>query len=179
MRLARKPGERTHAEASSPASTVTAGDYGPAVAAYEAGRDPLAEPSDAPVLRGPPGAPDRLFAAVSPELGDGLSAAWATLVERSGLAAPEVLHLHHLTPLQEALTGRFPDIPLVTHLHGTELKMIDRTERLARLAENSEPTSKAWPTASSRTGARARRAAGGARAAAETRWDSGATEITG
>ena len=115
---------------------VTVADYGPAVAAFEAGRDPVAEPFGMhPSFEDRPGVPDRLFAAVSPELGNGLTAAWAELIERSGLAAPEVLHLHHLTPLQEAFSGRFPDTPLVTHLHGTDLKMIDRAERLTRLAE--------------------------------------------
>ncbi|MBA3263161.1 MAG: glycosyltransferase family 4 protein [Thermoleophilaceae bacterium] len=129
-------GERTHAETFFSGMEVTAADYGPAVAAFEAGRDPVAEPFGMhPSFEDRPDVPDRLFAAVSPELGNGLTAAWAELIERSGLAAPEVLHLHHLTPLQEAFSGRFPDTPLVTHLHGTDLKMIDRAERLTRLAE--------------------------------------------
>ena len=41
---------------------------------------------------------------------------------------PEVLHLHHLTPIHEAAARELPDLPVVTHLHGTELKMIDRVE---------------------------------------------------
>ncbi|MCA1680025.1 MAG: glycosyltransferase family 4 protein [Actinobacteria bacterium] len=131
-----EPGEQTHAETFFSGIEVTAADYAPAVAAFEAGRDPVAEPFGMhPSFEDRPDVPDRLFAAVSPELGDGLSAAWTELIERSGLAAPEVLHLHHLTPLQEAFSGRFPDTPVVTHLHGTELKMIDRAERLTRLAQ--------------------------------------------
>ena len=42
---------------------------------------------------------------------------------------PEVLHLHHLTPIHEAAARELPDLPVVTHLHGTELKMIDRAQR--------------------------------------------------
>ena len=71
---------------SSPASRSHAGDYGPPVAAFEAGRDPVAEPFGMhPSFEDRAGVPDRLFAAVSPELGDGLTAAWAKLLERSGL----------------------------------------------------------------------------------------------
>ena len=69
--------------------------------------------------------PDRVFSQVSPELGDHLVDAWARHV--AGMQ-PEVLHLHHLTPLQEAFARAAPGAPLVTHLHGTDLKMIDRID---------------------------------------------------
>ena len=39
-------------------------------------------------------------------------------------AAPSVVHLHHLTPIHEAVRALWPDVPVVTHLHGTELKML-------------------------------------------------------
>jgi glycosyltransferase involved in cell wall biosynthesis len=34
------------------------------------------------------------------------------------------VHLHHLTPMHEAVHALWPDVPLITHLHGTELKML-------------------------------------------------------
>ena len=36
----------------------------------------------------------------------------------------DVLHLHHLTPINEAAERAFPDVPRVGHLHGTELLML-------------------------------------------------------
>ena len=48
----------------------------------------------------------------------------------SGYAlAPVVLHLHHLTPLHDAAESVWPDVPVVTHLHGTELLMLDQIEQ--------------------------------------------------
>jgi glycosyltransferase involved in cell wall biosynthesis len=37
-----------------------------------------------------------------------------------------VLHLHHLTPLNEAAARVAPDVPVVGHLHGSELLMLER-----------------------------------------------------
>jgi glycosyltransferase involved in cell wall biosynthesis len=39
-----------------------------------------------------------------------------------------VLHLHHLTPMNEAAARAFPDVPVVGHLHGTELLMLNAIE---------------------------------------------------
>ena len=41
------------------------------------------------------------------------------------LATARLLHLHHLTPLHDAAAIALPDVPVLTHLHGTELKMLD------------------------------------------------------
>jgi glycosyltransferase involved in cell wall biosynthesis len=40
-----------------------------------------------------------------------------------------VLHLHHLTPLNEAAARIAPGVPVVGHLHGTELLMLEELER--------------------------------------------------
>jgi glycosyltransferase involved in cell wall biosynthesis len=121
-------GERTHAETFYRGLEVTPADYRAAVAAHARGSDPMAEPVPMhPSYEHREGAADRLFAAVSPELGEHLARAWEPLVERAFAAnPPELLHLHHLTPLHEAAERRLPGLPLVTHLHGTELKMIER-----------------------------------------------------
>ena len=34
------------------------------------------------------------------------------------------MHLHHLTPIHEAVRALWPAVPVITHLHGTELKML-------------------------------------------------------
>src|SRR4051812_36188278 len=72
-----------------------------------------------------PGAPDAVFAAVGDEAYEAHVAAWATALRDAGAAEADVLHLHHLTPLHEAAARVAPDVPVVTHLHGTELLMLD------------------------------------------------------
>ena len=110
-----KSGERTHAETFYRGLSVTAADYeDPAVPMH-------------PSYEHRPGARDRLLAALSPKEGEELASAWEPLVESAfGGPRPDLLHLHHLTPIHEAVASRLPDLPLVTHLHGTELKMLDR-----------------------------------------------------
>ena len=100
--------------------------YDDAVARYTLGEDPM----DAPFPMQPSyerreGVPDRSFTTVSPEQGMRLVAAWSELIADSPeLLAAQVLHLHHLTPIHEAAAAVMPDVPIVTHLHGTELKML-------------------------------------------------------
>jgi len=58
-----------------------------------------------------------------------LVAVWERELRHAGAAEADVLHLHHLTPINEAATRAFPDKPVVGHLHGTELLMLDANER--------------------------------------------------
>lgn len=130
-----EPGDRRHAGTFFDGLDVTSLDYRPAVAAHEAGRDPIAEPGPMhPSYEERPGVPDRVFAAVTPELGAHLASAWSGVLTGRLSAPPDVLHLHHLTPIHEAAGRAFPDVPLITHLHGTELKMADRILRLTAIA---------------------------------------------
>ncbi|HEX2160479.1 MAG TPA: glycosyltransferase family 4 protein, partial [Thermoleophilaceae bacterium] len=73
-----------------------------------------------------PDAPDRCFAMVDDEAYREHVAAWARAMERAGAASADVLHLHHLTPLNEAAALAAPGVPIVGHLHGTELMMLER-----------------------------------------------------
>ena len=70
-------------------------------------------------------APDRVFAAVADEAYERLVAAWEGVLGDAGAAHADVLHLHHLTPMNEAAARSFPDVPVIGHLHGTELLMLD------------------------------------------------------
>src|SRR4051794_21130058 len=72
-----------------------------------------------------PGAPDAVFAAVGDADYEAHVAAWATALRDAGAAEADVLHLHHLTPIHEAAERVAPGVPLVTHLHGTELLMLE------------------------------------------------------
>jgi glycosyltransferase involved in cell wall biosynthesis len=73
-----------------------------------------------------PDAPDRVFAAVDDAEYERHVGAWAAALEDAGAASFDVLHLHHLTPLHEAAARVAPDVPVVAHLHGTELLMLER-----------------------------------------------------
>ncbi len=105
--------------------------YDDAVERWRRGGDPM----DAPFPMHPSyehreGVPDRAFPYVSPAQGERMVAAWSELIAGSAeLLSARVLHLHHLTPIHEAATAVLPDVPVVTHLHGTELKMLDAIAR--------------------------------------------------
>src|SRR4051795_9219807 len=80
-----------------------------------------------------PDAPDPVFAAVDDAAYERHVAAWSKALDRAGAAGFDVLHLHHLTPLHEAAARVAPDVPVVAHLHGTELLMLER------IAEGAPP----------------------------------------
>jgi glycosyltransferase involved in cell wall biosynthesis len=92
--------------------------------------DPMrADPPLHPSYEDRPGAPDRVFAALDDAAFERQVAAWATALEAAGAARADVLHLHHLTPLHEAAGRVAPGVPVVGHLHGTELLMLEAIER--------------------------------------------------
>src|SRR3954463_16502298 len=78
------------------------------------------------------GAPDRVFAALDDAEYERHVAAWAAALEEAGAASFDALHLHHLTPLHEAAARVAPGVPVVSHLHGTELLMLERIAEGAR-----------------------------------------------
>ena len=47
----------------------------------------------------------------------------------AGAAEFDLLHLHHLTPINEAAERDFPEVPRIGHLHGTELLMLREIEQ--------------------------------------------------
>ena len=71
-------------------------------------------------------APDRVFAALDDDAYEAHVAAWSRALEDAGAADADVLHLHHLTPIHEAAARVAPGVPVVGHLHGTELLMLER-----------------------------------------------------
>jgi glycosyltransferase involved in cell wall biosynthesis len=71
------------------------------------------------------GASDGVFAAIDDAGFERHVAAWSRALEAADAAECDVLHLHHLTPLHEAAARVAPDVPVVTHLHGTELLMLE------------------------------------------------------
>lgn len=71
------------------------------------------------------GAPDRVFTSVDDGLFEHHVAVWSAALSAAGAAEADVLHLHHLTPLHEAARRIAPDVPVIGHLHGTELLMLE------------------------------------------------------
>lgn len=72
------------------------------------------------------GAPDRVFAALDDHEYELQVAAWSRELQRAGAREADVLHLHHLTPVNEAAARVAPGVPVVGHLHGTELLMLEQ-----------------------------------------------------
>ena len=100
---------------------VSAVDYSPALRVA----DPLAAPVPfQPSYEDRPAGPDRVFAAVDDAAYERLVAAWAEALARAGAAEADLLHLHHLTPANEAALRTFPQVPIVGQLHGTELAFL-------------------------------------------------------
>src|SRR3954447_5556321 len=72
-----------------------------------------------------PDAEDPVFAAVDDAGFERHTEARARALSEAGAADHDVLHLHHLTPIHEAAARVAPGVPVVTHLHGTELLMLE------------------------------------------------------
>jgi glycosyltransferase involved in cell wall biosynthesis len=88
--------------------------------------DPMAAtPPMHPSYEDRPGAPDRVFAALDDAAYEHQVEAWAQVLLHAGAAEHDVLHLHHLTPINAAAELVAPDVPVIGHLHGTELLMLE------------------------------------------------------
>jgi glycosyltransferase involved in cell wall biosynthesis len=88
---------------------------------YRVGPQPLSPPSYET-------AAELAFPAVDDVAYERLVAAWGRALDAAGAATAAVLHLHHLTPVHEAALRFFPHVPVVSHLHGTELAMLRTIE---------------------------------------------------
>ncbi|MCW2989505.1 MAG: glycosyltransferase family 4 protein [Solirubrobacterales bacterium] len=84
---------------------------------------------------------DGVFAALDDREFERHVTAWARHLDEAGAARADVLHLHHLTPINEAAARVAPETPVVAHLHGTELLML---EQIADGAPDSWHHADAW-----------------------------------
>jgi glycosyltransferase involved in cell wall biosynthesis len=73
-----------------------------------------------------PGAPDRCFALIDDAEYHAHVEAWEQALRDAEAGSFDVLLLNHLTPLNEAAARVAPEIPVVGHLHGTELLMLEQ-----------------------------------------------------
>jgi glycosyltransferase involved in cell wall biosynthesis len=54
--------------------------------------------------------------------------AWSMALAAAAEPDVDVLYLHHLTPLNEAAARVLPGVPVIGHVHGTELLMLEQIE---------------------------------------------------
>jgi glycosyltransferase involved in cell wall biosynthesis len=133
-----KPGEESHAVSFYAGLEVHPLDY----TASASAPDPLkADPPFQPSYEDREGAPDRVLASVGDEDFERLVATWERQLGEAGADHADVLHLHHLTPINEAAERSFPDVPRVGHLHGTELLML---RQIAEGAPDGWERADAW-----------------------------------
>lgn len=85
-----------------------------------------------------PGAEDPVFASLDDEAFERQVEAWRRALAGSGAGQAEMLYLHHLTPINEAAARAYPDLPVLGHIHGSELLMLER------IASDPRPD---WPHA--------------------------------
>lgn len=104
-------------------------DYTAALTAKHEGR---AVPTDAMPMHSSyedrPGAEDGVFAVLDDRELEIQVEAWARQLLAAGAGRSDLLLLHHLTPMHEAAARLFPEIPVVSHIHGSELLMLEAIE---------------------------------------------------
>jgi glycosyltransferase involved in cell wall biosynthesis len=73
-----------------------------------------------------PGAEDPVLASLDEVAYEIQVKAWTRELGLAGAGDTDLLYLHHLTPLNEAAARAFPATPVLGHVHGTELLMLEQ-----------------------------------------------------
>lgn len=119
------PGDQSHAQTFFDDLDVAPVDYTDALAAFEAGMDPLeCRIPMHPSYEDRRDVPDRIFTSVDAETAAYLETRWAELLPELFADTPDLFHVHHLSPLQASVRTNWPGCPMIGHVHGTELKML-------------------------------------------------------
>jgi glycosyltransferase involved in cell wall biosynthesis len=75
-----------------------------------------------------PGAVDPVLARLDDAAFEPQVKAWSAALAEAASGGVDVLYLHHLTPLNEAADRALPGVPVIGHVHGTELLMLEQIE---------------------------------------------------
>ncbi len=75
-----------------------------------------------------PDAPDGLLVSLDDKRFELQVDAWARELRAAAAGGIDRLYLHHLTPLNEAAARVLPGVPIIGHIHGTELLMLEQLE---------------------------------------------------
>jgi glycosyltransferase involved in cell wall biosynthesis len=101
-----------------------------------------------------PGAPDAVLASLDEEAFELQVEVWAEAMAAAAEPGVDALYLHHLTPLNEAAARVLPEVPVIGHVHGTELLMLEEIESGApagwRFAEEWVERLRRWAAACER-----------------------------
>lgn len=129
------PGDETHAPTFFDGIELRHVDYTATFEASAADGSALAAPIPMhPSYEDREGAPDVVLAAVDPGLEAHLAAVWEAPLAAAGASGADVLHLHHLTSQHDAARATWPHVPILAHLHGTEIKLLEAIEARRALA---------------------------------------------
>jgi glycosyltransferase involved in cell wall biosynthesis len=129
------PGAETHAATFFAGIEVHEVDYTDALNAFRAGGSAIAAPLPMqPSYEDRVDTPDVVLSSVAPGRADHLSSIWEAPFAAADVERADVLHLHHLTPQHDAVARRWPSVPVLAHLHGTELRLIEAIEARAAVA---------------------------------------------
>ena len=110
---------------------VRAVDFTPAIGSADPPRF-VGPPGTAPIhgsYEARPGAEDPVLASLDEEAFELQVAAWSAALAGAARPRPDLIYLHHLTPLNEAAARVAPGVPILAHVHGTELLMLERIEQ--------------------------------------------------
>jgi glycosyltransferase involved in cell wall biosynthesis len=114
---------------------LTLVDYTEAWSGFKRGEDPLSAAWPVPFhpsYEDKPDVPDRVFYKVTEAEVAALLRCWTGVFEDVGKRfQPDLLHLHHLTHANLAAAQVFPEVPKLTQLHGTEIKMLEHLDDLS------------------------------------------------
>ena len=75
-----------------------------------------------------PDAPDAVLTSLDDKRFELQVGAWARELQAAAAGGADRLYLHHLTPLNEAAARVLPGVPIIGHIHGTELLMLEQLE---------------------------------------------------
>jgi D-inositol-3-phosphate glycosyltransferase len=130
-----RPGSETHAATFFAGAEVHEVDYTDALNAFRAGGSAIAAPLPMqPSYEDRVDTADVVLSSVAPGRAGHLSSAWEVPFAAAGAEGADVLHLHHLTPQHDAVARRWPSVPVLAHLHGTELRLIEAIDARAVIA---------------------------------------------
>ncbi|MBH1933279.1 glycosyltransferase family 4 protein [Streptomyces sp. AV19] len=130
------PGDPSHGPSFYQGLDLRPYDYNDSFAAFHRGGNPQRTPLPFhPSYEDRGECPDPLFGAVPPLDADRLTRAWTHHLATHRSTGTGLVHLHHLSHLQTSVRATYPNTPVVTTLHGTELKLIDGMARRVNLAQ--------------------------------------------
>ncbi|MFD8148145.1 glycosyltransferase family 4 protein [Streptomyces sp. NPDC059708] len=133
------PGEPSHGPTFYQGLDLHPYDHNDARTAFERGDNPQAVPWPFhPSYEDRGHCPDPLYSAVPPADADHLTHAWTHHLTTHRSPHPTLLHLHHLSHLQDSAGVAYAGVPRVTTLHGTEPKLLAGMQERTRLAERAQ-----------------------------------------